>query len=559
MVGAGAAGLAAAATLRNGGKRVLVLEARERWGGRILTVQPEGSEFPVELGAEFIHGEPAVLRDYVSLSDSMPMQWWRKTHGKRVHADGILKNTERVFQAIGRRLGAKDESFETASAAVADLFPKELMEQARSFVAGFYAAPLSQVSARATVQAAVSIGDDHSDHSYLLPRGYASVLDGYLRALAPLHKTVRFRSPVRWVRWQKGEVEVAVGDRQTENILRAERLVVTVPIDVLKDLEFQPALESKAEAFQFLAMGPVHRVVLRFAEPFWELRDFHPGYLQSPESPFVTFWTARPWPEAHFTCWSGGSQTENVGKRPVAQAVESLAAALDFSVDKLQKYLIDSHYHNWCRDPFSRGAYSYVRVGGENAREILAEPLDDTLYFAGEACALDDRTGTVDGAIATGLKAADEILRPAQAKRWHSHCTFRREEKKMGHKLLAVSFFSLALGLNSLVNAAAETGPEASAYKSEAQARLKDWDDKIEVVKRRADAAAKPQRTQWQANARDLEAHRDRIKDELSRVGESNADGKNTAAEGNIARHFEQMESLYSSNRPDGAEGQGRL
>jgi monoamine oxidase len=74
--------------------------------------------------------------------------------------------------------------------------------------------------------------------------------------------------------------------------------------------------------------------------------------------------------------------------------------------------LLEEHYfHNWSNDPFSRGAYSYVAVGGLEAQEILAQPLHDTLYFAGEATEHTGKNGTVHGAIISGIRAANELLR----------------------------------------------------------------------------------------------------------------------------------------------------
>lgn len=410
VVGAGAAGLAAAATLKHQGKKVCVLEARDRVGGRVFTIHPPSSSYPVELGAEFIHGQPPVLKQHTEADQDVPPQWWRKSHGKRVHADANLQNAERVLNALVPR--EPDEAF---SAAVAR-FPvqsdrdKEAVEETRAFIAGFYAAPLDQVSAQAVSQMAVSLGDSHSDSAYRVRAGYASVLAGFMQELQAGENAIRTRAVVRSVRWKTHSVELSVETgSQPAQTWRARQVIFTLPVGVWSEVIFDPPLKAKDEALALLGMGPVHRVVLRFKNAFWEKGDFHPGYLQAAGNPFVTFWTARPWGEARFTCWSGGSQTDGMGADRIGCAVQSLANALDCSEEKLRQELVEAHYHDWTQDPFAKGAYSFIRPGGMGAGEVLREPVDDTLFFAGEACHWGERTGTVDGAIETGFFAAGQI------------------------------------------------------------------------------------------------------------------------------------------------------
>jgi monoamine oxidase len=115
------------------------------------------------------------------------------------------------------------------------------------------------------------------------------------------------------------------------------------------------------------------------------------------------------------TAWAGGPAAEGLLLREesivVAQALNTLARLLGLKRERLEGLLETWHMHDWQADPLARGAYSYVPVGGLDASRALAAPVDDTLFFAGEATDTDGRNGTVHGAIASGWRAAAEIIR----------------------------------------------------------------------------------------------------------------------------------------------------
>jgi monoamine oxidase len=147
---------------------------------------------------------------------------------------------------------------------------------------------------------------------------------------------------------------------------------------------------------------------MAFREAFWEKQ--HPGvaFFHAPDAPFPTLWTPLPMHAPLLTCWAGGPKaaklTGSSEKRLLKQALASVHAILRTD-DEPSAFLI----HDWQADPFARGAYSYVKVGGTGAREELAAPLEDTLYFAGEATDT-EQSGTVGGALASGQRAAREVL-----------------------------------------------------------------------------------------------------------------------------------------------------
>ena len=128
-----------------------------------------------------------------------------------------------------------------------------------------------------------------------------------------------------------------------------------------------------------------------------------------------TWWTAYPAIAPQLVGWVGGPAAARLVNQPehviIDHALDALADVLGVPRSRIEGALVGTHTHNWHTDPFARGAYSYVTVNGMDAVRTLAAPVADTLFFAGEATNSDGHTGTVHGAIATGRRAARELLR----------------------------------------------------------------------------------------------------------------------------------------------------
>jgi monoamine oxidase len=193
--------------------------------------------------------------------------------------------------------------------------------------------------------------------------------------------------------------------------------VLQQPQRVPGAVRFIPALSAKREALKGLSPGPVIKAVLRFRTPFWETADrglyrdvafFHPR-----EAAFPTFWTALPVRAPVIVAWAAGPKAVRLADaakpRIIEEALSSLAALFG-DAESIRAELEGAWVHDWQRDPFARGAYSYVVVGGGKARAQLAEPLMGTLFFAGEAADTEGEAGTVAGALQSGIRAAGEVL-----------------------------------------------------------------------------------------------------------------------------------------------------
>jgi len=426
VIGAGAAGLMATAQLVQAGRAVLLLEARDRIGGRIWTRTEPDLTVPLELGAEFIHGHAPLTRAVLARVGAAAIDVGESHCALRAgrptpRADYFAK----LLQAAraGGLLSGDDMSFDAFldSPAAAGLSRTE-RDAARRMAQGFDAADTRRASARAIV--AEWSGDTLGNTPQARPAGgYASLL----AALSPALRSARLQlqSTVRSVRWSRDAVEVAGDSTAGPFRARAARAVITLPVGVLQQrpgargaVRFTPPLEAKRAALRGLASGPVVKLLLRFATPFWEelqggrFRDvsfFHAG-----EAAVPTFWTAVPARAPLLVAWAGGPQARRVAAGAArTRLVRSALASLQglFGRGSARAAILQgSYYHDWQQDPYARGAYSYVTVGGGTARAALGQPLADTLFFAGEATDTADEAGTVAGALQSGLRVAGEVL-----------------------------------------------------------------------------------------------------------------------------------------------------
>jgi monoamine oxidase len=402
VVGAGAAGLAAAEALARAGRSVLVLEARERIGGRVWTRRMPGLAVPAELGAEFVHGEAAVTYGLLKKARMRTVasgRVQRHAAGGRLRAVDSFKQAQLAMQDR-RHLESRDLSFDEFLARQRRL--RALTRTfARLMVQGFDAADPARASARAIAQ---EWGEGGAlGGSQPRPRdGYGPLLDWLAQRLLERGGRLRMQSVVREVRWKRGRVEV-LGDSFR---FTARRAVVTLPLGVLQSraVNFIPSLEKEG-ALRRLASGPVIKAALRFPSAFWQRRAPGVAFFHAPRAAFPTFWTPLPARVPLLIAWAGGPKAEAFKGRDPLDAVLASLKAIFRTSESPDQVLI----HDWQADPYARGAYSYVLVGGEGARKDLAAPLAGTLFFAGEATSEED-SGTVAGALQTGARAAREAL-----------------------------------------------------------------------------------------------------------------------------------------------------
>lgn len=425
IVGAGCAGLAAAAELRRAGvEDVSVLEARPRIGGRIHTIRGTGLALPVELGAELVHGAPDETLRIVDAAGLLAIQLagehYLAEHGRVAPADGYLDDVAAVMRRLDPDVSPDRSVAEALGAPPLSELPGAARLAALRYVEGFHAAEPDRMSARALAEAeAGGIAGGESA---------ARILDGYDRVpgwLAAQAAGVRLRlgTVVRRVEWRRGAVTARGVDRWSGDVaVEAPVAIVTVPVGVLAAgageegaIVFDPPLpEAHRRALAHQAMGAVVKLVFRFARAFWAERLEAMSYLHLPDGPFQVWWSTYPVRAPLLVAWSGGPGAAALASQADGElerlALRDLATHLGMPVDSLAGEVEAVWHHDWTRDPYARGAYSYVRVGGAGAAEALARPIEGTLFLAGEALAPGGRNGTVDGAIASGRRAARRAL-----------------------------------------------------------------------------------------------------------------------------------------------------
>jgi len=426
IVGAGAAGLAAASRLTRAGFRVLLLEARDRLGGRVWSI-PRSDGTVAELGAEFVHGRPPEVfmlaeENRLELSEFEGESWCEEA-GRLGPCRRHLENIFSTIEELAARSTA-DLSFNDLLLQSGQSISDDERAWALAFVQGFHAADVSRISAKSVLQDMKAEEENGGEQSFRLGSGYQAVLDSLLRSCDQSLCDYRLRHSVMEVRWAPGKVSVAGTSDGGTFQYSGKAAVVTVPIGVLQtaqrnlaSIRFTPELPEKQKALSSLAMGTAFHVSICFQRPFWKerIREMdHLGFLFSRQPRFPTWWTSPQSGDAALTGWFAGPEAAKMGamsdKSIGEVALTTLAAVFAMDRDSLENLVTDIYLHNWQADPYSHGAYSYVLVNGADAQKALAEPVENTLFFAGEATESTGHRATVHGAIATGYRAADEVI-----------------------------------------------------------------------------------------------------------------------------------------------------
>jgi monoamine oxidase len=437
ILGAGAAGLAAARDLSQAGLRVTVIEARPRVGGRILTLHDSRAPIPLELGAEFIHGEAPETLSMAQAAGlavlELPDFHEVVTAGRFKPMGNYWELVDRMNHDLARRVARVGRDFPVSEYLESASVPASRRGMLLDFVQGFYAAHPERLSAEALADDAESdrAEDEVEGKQFRIANGGDALMKWLRDGLDPDRTEVRLSTVAESVQWKRNTVSVACrgGDRAPLPPLTGRAALITLPLAVLKAgaLRFDPALPAKQRAFAGIETGQVFKIVLRFRQAFWEKPEFLKerreqsgsngrglNFFHAHGAEVPTWWTSLPVRAPVLTGYVGAVAAEQLlAEEPTSRLERSLVALSDILAvprRELEEQLDGWASHDWRADPFARGAYCYVGVGGAGAPRALGRPVEGTLFFAGEATNR-EQIGTVAGALASGRRAAREVLR----------------------------------------------------------------------------------------------------------------------------------------------------
>jgi len=425
VIGTGATGLMAARTLSKAGRKVTILEARNRCGGRIHTLNEEMFFKNAELGAEFVHGDLPVTLNLLKEAGipyhSAAAEMLHYKNGK-FNREGEFKDWDKVVSKLGELkhdISIKDFLDKE--------FPgeehKELRVSVIRFVSGYDTADPARASSFA-LREEWKNEDEGAQHR--VEGGYGVMIKYLEDECKQEGAQIYLNSIVKEIHWQPGKVKVIAQDGA---IYEAGQIIIAMPLGVLQAeksqtgaITFLPEIKEQNKAIQSMGFGSIIKVLLEFDEPFWEDEDAEElagislenmGFVLSDET-IPTWWTQAPQHSPVLTGWLGGLpafEKKDSSSEDILQiSLQSVSNIFKRSVDELKDKLIAFDIANWTADPFTLGSYAYDTIEAPASRKLLNEPVENTIFFAGEYLYEGPAMGTVEAALTSGLEAAKRII-----------------------------------------------------------------------------------------------------------------------------------------------------
>jgi len=410
VIGAGAAGMYAAYLLHQQGINVQVLEASDRYGGRIKSLQGF-SDFEIELGAEEIHGERSLWYDMVRHSGA---QLITEELNELYYFNGTVKTyaqaTENTF--FNKVLEVMD-SFRSYAG-------NDISAEAYGNISGINAAvqhlyngmvgnEMGSGNAEVGMYGLREIEEKWASGKIDSRIKYRSLLSVLEQTFVDVLDKIILNSPVAALDYTASKITVTSSNGQ---LYEADKVIVTVPLTVLRsnEISFTPALSAeRMNAFDRIGMDRGIKIILKFTERFWPSST---SYIYS-EGNVPIYWATgaggRSASDNLLTAFVCGTRADFVASQGEGM-IPIILSELDALFGDATLNYVTHHIQDWGEEDFIHGAYSYSKPGTGNAREIIAKNIDSKVYFAGEATHTGGHFATVHGAMETALLAVHEIL-----------------------------------------------------------------------------------------------------------------------------------------------------
>ncbi len=414
VVGAGAAGLMAGRELARAGRRVTILEARDRCGGRIDPLPAAEFGYPADAGAEFIHGEAPIIHGLLREAGltTRPLQGmrWHVKNGVFSQGEPADPHDERLHQALAQL---------TADMTVAEFLDRhfaapedaKLRWSIERMVEGYDAADPRRASIQGVREEWMEGGRGPQAR---IVGGYGALVAHLVAQCRQHGVTIRLGAAVTAIAATEAGAVVRCADSDAHP---CDGVILTVPLPLLREIDLPPPERDKAAAASAIGYGNVVKILLRFKTPWWrerrhELADL--GFLIT-DARIPVWWTQNPADVPVLTGWFGGPRTQALApcseQDMIGAGLASLAGIFGREAQELRQQLVAARAINWGDDPFARGAYSYATVETRDAQAALVRPDGRPILFSGEAFYSGREIGTVEAALASGLASAGRILK----------------------------------------------------------------------------------------------------------------------------------------------------
>jgi monoamine oxidase len=415
IIGAGAAGLMAGRELARAGNEAIILEARNRLGGRIYPLDEDDFGYPAQGGAEFVHGS-APLTHALAHEAGLTLaprqgEVWRLQGATLSRGTGLAREMELVQRKL------KDLKQDITIAQFLDTYFSDpshsmLRQSIKRMVEGYDAADPRLASAFALRDEWMA---DGFGLNMRIEEGYGALI-AFLESQCKAHGAqIQLNAEVETIDARNDQATVIC--RNGVHPHEAESVLVTVPVPLLSPITFRPSQPRKVEAARNIGFGGVIKIILRFRTRWWLNSrgvDLSKMFVLRSEEAVPVWWTQYPQAHPVLTGWLSGPKVATYidmsSDEILDVALISLANCLDKSITKVKHQLVTANIVNWAADRYARGAYTYATLDTAAARKELAKPVNGTVFFAGEALHAGTEMGTVEAALASGVVAAANVV-----------------------------------------------------------------------------------------------------------------------------------------------------